>query len=105
MAAILSPSEKIEVRRAVKHFYATIGDITITYGDIVEEGPVERLPVYVERPDGDGDFDFAEGITPACTFQRTRGFSEFELQGLSSLLQRNLLLLWEDAREKAGEAS
>ena len=87
----------------MKHFYATIGDVTITYGDIVADGPTERLPVYIERPASDGDFDFAEGMTPACTFHRSRGFSELELQGLSSLLQRNMLLLWDDARERSGE--
>lgn len=89
----------------MKHFYATIGDLTITYGDFARKGPIEHLPVYIERKSPDGDFDFAEGRMPACTFQRSRGFSEFELQGLTSLLQRNMLLMWEDARECAEVAT
>ena len=89
----------------MKHKYSWKDGVTLTYGDIRQVGYEEVLPVYFERPDGRGDFDFAEGITPACTFQRTRGFSEMELAELSSFLRDNMFLLWEDARELSRSSS
>lgn len=85
----------------MKYRYGSIEGIELTYSDIKRVGFEEVLPVYFERDDGRGGFDFAEGIAPACTFQRSSGFSGQELSWLQQFLRNNLMLLWEDAKEAA----
>lgn len=83
----------------MKNFYARIGDVSITFDEIASEGYREYLPVRLERKRSDGGVDAAEGIAPSCVFKWSEGFSEDELKELEGLLQRNMLLLWEIARE------
>lgn len=83
----------------MKHFYSEIDGITLTHGDAVWKDYLETVPVYFERDDGHGDFDFAEGSIPLCCFTRSRGFSEFELEGLRRYLRNNMPIILDDARE------
>ena len=82
----------------VKYFYSEIDGVTLTYGDIVDDGTLETVPVYFERDDGEGDFDFAEGSLPTCYFPRSRGFSELELEELARFLKDNMVAIYDDAR-------
>lgn len=85
----------------MKRVFATFGDTTLLYGNVVEdENGIESIPVYFERPNAkSGDYDFAEGLVPNCTFQKSAGFSEFELSSLSRRLRDNMMLIFDDARE------
>ena len=85
----------------MKSFYAKIGDIEISYGDFFEKAGEQRLPIWLERTEGEEIEAFAETLAPSCKFVRSEGFNEFELETLGSLLQRNLPLLWDDALEAA----
>ena len=61
-----------------------IDGMTVTYGDIVEERLCDTVLYYVERDDGEGDFDFAQGSLPTCTPVKSKGFSESELWDIES---------------------
>lgn len=56
------------------------------------------MPYYVERDDGEGDFDFAEGSLPTCTPMRSRGFTESELWEIESLMRDNMPVIYDDLR-------
>ena len=84
----------------MKYLYSKVDGVTLTYGRIRRHGSIDEIPVYFERENQNGDFDFAEGVAPQCVFHRSRGFSELELSELSRYLQANLLLLFEDAYER-----
>lgn len=57
----------------MKNCYMEIDGMAITCGDIRREGLADIVPYYVERDDGEGDFDFAEGSLPTCTPMRSGG--------------------------------
>lgn len=82
----------------MKHFYSEVDGVTLTFGDAVEEDYGVKVPVYFERDDGKGDFDFAEGFMPPFYFSRSRGFSEFELEQLKRFLRNNAPLIMDVAR-------
>jgi hypothetical protein len=82
----------------MKNFYCTLEDKTLTYGEIQQGEHFMEIPVYFERDDKNGDFDFAEGLIPQCTFSRSRGFSELELNDLSSFLRDNERIIFDMAR-------
>lgn len=90
--------DRQEVVEAMKYFYSEIDGVTLTYGDVVDDGTLETVPVYFERDDGKGDFDFAEGSLPTCYFPRSRGFSELELEDLARFLKDNMVAIYDDAR-------
>jgi hypothetical protein len=81
----------------MKTWYADFGDISMFYGSRKTVGALDTLPIYIERRNESGGFDFAEGLAPQCTFQRSCGFSEEELFGLAGLVRNNLLLLFRDS--------
>lgn len=74
----------------MKNYYMEIDGMSITCGDIRREGLADIVPYYVERDDGEGDFDFAEGSLPTCTPMRSRGFTESELWEIESLMRDNM---------------
>lgn len=88
----------LKLVNVMKHYYATINNVVITYGDIRQGEFVQEIPVYFERDDGNGDFDFAEGSLPSCYFNKSRGFSELELQKLSRFLRNNMKIIFDEAR-------
>ena len=81
----------------MKHFYSDIDGVVLTFGDIEIADGIETLPVYFERDDGKGDFDFAEGSIPEFCFPRSRGFSEYELEQFRQFLKNNTYLLFKAA--------
>lgn len=83
----------------MKYFYSDIDGVRLSYGDIQPYGNMDCVPVYFERDDGEGDFDFAEGSVPYCAFTRSRGFSEQELEELRTYLRNNTMLLFDLARQ------
>lgn len=85
----------------MRNFYATIGDIEITYGSFIEKAGEQLLPVQLNKLECKKVAAFAEALAPSCELVRSEGFDEFELEALRSLLQRNLPLLWDDALEAA----
>lgn len=70
----------------MKHFFMEIDGMTVTYGDIVKGRLCDTVPYYVERDDGEGDFDFAQGSLPTCTPVKSKGFAESELWDIESLM-------------------
>ena len=82
----------------MKHFYSDIDGVVLTFDNIKIVDGVETLPVYFERNDGKGDFDFAEGTIPEYYFPRSRGFSEYELEQLRQFLKNNTYLLFKSAK-------
>ena len=78
----------------MKHYYSTVDEVILTFSDIHEEGISTYIRVYFERPNDTG-FDFAEGTIPACTFNKTYGFSQDELMNLTAYLKRNELVIWQ----------
>ena len=72
--------------------------MTVTYGDIVEERLCDTIPYYVERDDGEGDFDFAQGSLPTCTPVKSKGFSESELWDIESLMRDNMHNIYDQIR-------
>ena len=88
----------MKARLGMKNYYSTVDGITLTYGDLRKGELTDTIPVYFEREDGRGDFDFAEGAIPVCHFSRSRGFSEWELEGLRAFLRNNMLLIFDKAR-------
>lgn len=85
-------------RRSVRHFFMEIDGMTVTYGDIVEEQLCDTVPYYVERDDGEGDFDFAQGSLPTCTPVKSKGFSESELWDIESLMRDNMHNIYDQIR-------
>lgn len=67
-----------------------IDGMTVTYGDIVEGRLCDTVPYYVERDNGEGDFDFAQGSLPTCTPVKSKGFAESELWDIESLMRDNM---------------
>lgn len=82
----------------MKHFFMEIDGMTVTYGDIVEERLCDTVPYYVERDDGEGDFDFAQGSLPTCTPMKSKGFSESELWDIESLMRDNMHNIYDQIR-------
>ena len=82
----------------MKHCYMEIDGMVITYGDIRRDGLADVVPYYVERDDGEGDFDFAEGTLPTCTPVRSKGFTESELWDIESLMRDNMPIIYDDLR-------
>lgn len=82
----------------MKHFFMEIDGMTVTYGDIVEERLCDTVPYYVERDDGEGDFDFAQGSLPTCTPVKSKGFSESELWDIESLMRDNMHNIYDQIR-------
>lgn len=82
----------------MKNYYMEIDGMAITCGDIRREGLADIVPYYVERDDGEGDFDFAEGSLPTCTPMRSRGFTESELWEIESLMRDNMPVIHDDLR-------
>lgn len=82
----------------MKNYYMEIDGMAITCGDIRREGLADIVPYYVERDDGEGDFDFAEGSLPTCTPMRSRGFTESELWEIESLMRDNMPVIYDDLR-------
>lgn len=83
----------------MRNFYATIGDIEITYDSFIEKAGERLLPVQLKKLEGKTVAAFAGALAPSCELVLSEGFDEFELEALRSLLQRNLPLLWDDALE------
>ena len=82
----------------MKHFFMEIDGMTVTYGDIVGERLCDTIPYYVERDDGEGDFDFAQGSLPTCTPVKSKGFSESELWDIESLMRDNMHNIYDQIR-------
>lgn len=82
----------------MRHFFMEIDGMTVTYGDIVEERLCDAVPYYVERDDGEGDFDFAQGSLPTCTPVKSKGFSESELRDIESLMRDNMHNIYDQIR-------
>lgn len=96
-AAILDETHAFRMV-GMKNFYMEIDGMSITCGDIRREGLADIVPYYVERDDGEGDFDFAEGSLPTCTPMRSRGFTESELWEIESLMRDNMPVIYDDLR-------
>ena len=82
----------------MKNYYMEMDGMAITCGDIRREGLADVVPYYVERDDGAGDFDFAEGSLPTCTPMRSRGFTESELGRSSRWMRDNMPVIYDDLR-------
>lgn len=78
----------------MKHYYSTIDDNVLTFSDIHTDREIDYIRVYFERPNDSG-FDFAEGTIPACTFDKTYGFSQDDLMSMQAYLRNNELLIWQ----------
>lgn len=86
------------VRANMKNFYAEINGITITFGDIQDDGLIEKLPFYCERDSGKEDFDFAEGFLPTAYITKSYGFSNIELTKIRTLMRINSKLIYDKAK-------
>ena len=82
----------------MKNFYMEIDGMSITYGDIRREGLADVVPYYVERDDGEGDFDFAQGSLPTCTPAKSKGFAESELWDIESFMRDNMHNIYDQIR-------
>lgn len=85
-------------RRSVRHFFMEIDGMTVTYGDIVKGRLCDTVPYYVERDDGEGDFDFAQGSLPTCTPAKSKGFAESELWDIESFMRDNMHNIYDQIR-------
>lgn len=83
---------------ALKHLLMEIDGMTVTYGDLEKGALADTVPYYVERDDGAGDFDFAQGELPVCTPRKSKGFSESELWDIEELLRDNMPLVYDQLR-------
>ena len=75
-----------------------IDGMTVTYGDIVKGQLCDTVPYYVERDDGEGDFDFAQGSLPTCTPAKSKGFAESELWDIESFMRDNMHNIYDQIR-------
>ena len=82
----------------MKHFFMEIDGMTVTYGDIVKGRLCDTVPYCVERDDGEGDFDFAQGSLPTCTPVKSKGFAESELWDIESLMRDNMHNIYDQIR-------
>ena len=82
----------------VKHFFMEIDGMTVTYGDIEKGRLCDAIPYYVERDDGEGDFDFAQGTLQTCTPVKSRGFAKSELWDIESFMRDNMHNIYDQAR-------
>lgn len=90
---------KLRARAAkMKHFFMEIDGMAVTYGDIVKGRLCDTVPYYVERDDGEGDFDFAQGSLPTCTPAKSKGFSESELWDIESFMRDNMHNIYDQIR-------
>lgn len=85
-------------RRSVRHFFMETDGMTVTYGDIVKGRLCDTVPYYVERDDGEGDFDFAQGSLPTCTPAKSKGFAESELWDIESFMRDNMHNIYDQIR-------
>ncbi len=83
----------------MKNYYSTVDNIILTFSDIEEKNGFDRITVYFERLNANGNFDFAEGNLPENRFYKTYGFSEDELMQMENYLRNNAFIIWEMARE------
>ena len=82
----------------MKHFFMEIDGMTVTYGDIVKGRLCDTVPYCVERDNGEGDFDFAQGSLPTCTPVKSKGFAESELWDIESLMRDNMHNIYDQIR-------
>ena len=82
----------------MKHYYSTVDNIILTFGDIEDKGYYEQIPIRFERANDNG-FDFAEINIPQMKFTKLFGFSEEELIDLKNYVSDNSSLIWDMARE------
>lgn len=82
----------------MKHFFMEIDGMTVTYGDIVKGRLCDAVPYYVERDNGEGDFDFAQGSLPTCTPVKSKGFAESELWDIESFMRDNMHNIYDQIR-------
>lgn len=59
---------------------------------------LDTVPYYVERDDGEGDFDFAQGSLPTCTPAKSKGFAESELWDIESFMRDNMHNIYDQIR-------
>lgn len=77
-----------------------IDGMTITYGDLVECSPCGKVPYCVERANGRGGVDFAEGCLPTCMPKRSEGFTESELWDIGFIMRDNKPLIYAMLRKE-----
>ena len=85
----------------MKHYYSTVHDVVLTHSDMQKSGDGRHVGVRFERANEHG-FDFAEGLLPECTFQKTSGFTEDELFELTDYLRYNAILIWDYSQKGGG---
>lgn len=76
------------------HYYATINNIDVMHGDIVDGLSVT---VRFERPHGLYTYARAVGTIPGFTFHESIGFMEHELDNLREFMLENSHRIWEYA--------
>lgn len=82
----------------MKHFFMEIDGMTVTYGDIVKGRLCDAVPYCIERDDGEGGFDFAQGSLPTCTPVKSKGFAESELWDIESFMRDNMHNIYDQIR-------
>lgn len=88
----------------LKNYYSEMDGIICTFSDIEEKNGFDEISVHFERPNDTG-FDFSEWKLPNNMCYKSYGFSEDELLEIEQYLRNNSFLIWEIAREKAGDRS
>lgn len=81
----------------MKHELMQRDDLTITFGDIVDDGLVERVPYYIARK---GTDDFAQGSLPGCGVAKSFGFTEAELLELERIMRNNETIIYDRLRHQ-----
>lgn len=83
----------------MKYHLMDINDMTVTFGDLHAGKLLDTVPYYVERDSGGPDLDFATGIIPFCTPQRSFGFTEAELWDIEALIHDNMGIVYDRLRK------
>lgn len=84
------------------YYYSTVNDVVMTHSDIQDINGIDTVCVRFERPNKNG-FDFAEGMIPHFTFQKSYGFNEDELLQFERYMRNNSALIWEFASKGGAE--
>jgi hypothetical protein len=92
----------MERQITMTNYYSTVDNTTLTFSNIEEKDGFDQIIVHFERPNTNGNFDFAEGNLPENKFYKTYGFSEDELMQMENYLRNNAFIIWELARERNG---
>ena len=90
----------LSVGAFIRHFYAEIANISLTYCDPLEyEDVLEILPLHFERP-RHGGFDTLDTSLPVLYVKEATGFSKKEIVQLLQYARNNASILWSLVKEK-----